>query len=176
MDLRPLVSPNVPANHPVSPVATTGIVASKRKAVSTGKSPNTRKELAPIFCKVRLKQPPPAGVDKKASSLRSKSPSVALSAGARYARRAVSSSTYVFGADREEELVFIPNASKSGDSDQKSSFDHRYFSMVLFFQTSCALVMYRPYWLLSLFPLSKFSINFTFIRSMLHSRLPLWPY
>lgn len=86
---------------------------------------NTRKMHAPVFGKMKMNVPPYAGVVKKAFFSRSKSRSVAASAGAGHARRAVLSGTHAFDADDKNVLLIIPEAFKTGGPDSKASLDDR---------------------------------------------------
>lgn len=65
LSLRPIVSPSVLANYLVSCVATHEMVNSKKKAVSSDKSPRTRKKPSSIFGKGKLWLPLLAGGLKK---------------------------------------------------------------------------------------------------------------
>lgn len=76
-DLRPLVQPNTLADQPDPSVSTPCKANPKKKTASSGKSPRTCKKPAPVFGKGNLRLPPYAGPNKKASSSRSKSPSLA---------------------------------------------------------------------------------------------------
>lgn len=106
-DLRRLIQPHAPADHPDSSVYTPVKSNSKEKAASSSKSPRDRKRSALIFFKVNLKLPLLAAVSKKASSSRSNSFFLAVSAGSRNARRAILSGVHSGAVDDDVMLLFI---------------------------------------------------------------------
>lgn len=106
LDLRPLVSPCVSADHPVASVATTG-KATLGKAISSRMLPHTQKKSSTIAGKVMCKLPPSTEVVNRDIFLDSDSPSITLSANARHARRAVLPGPHFYDTDNKEVLLII---------------------------------------------------------------------
>lgn len=124
-DLRPFVQPIAPADQPDPSVPTPGKACSKKKALSSGESRQTRMKLAVVSDRVKLKLPPSAGVRKKASLERSKLPSLTASTGPRHAQRVVLAKSNSCAVEIEEVLLIILKTSKSGNSHPAASLDDR---------------------------------------------------
>lgn len=125
LDFRPLIQPDAAAGPPNPSDSTLGVGNSRKKAVSSSRSPRTRKKPAPVIGKVNLKLASLNGISKRASSSRPKSPALAASTGPRPSRRAVSSGAHSCAVDDEEALLIFLKASESDEANHRAGVNDR---------------------------------------------------